>query len=322
MVFTRRQKQALVAANPLRDASILKQVFSFLPGHWLFLGAVCREWAAAYASIAEQQVRSVSLYGNPKLVTCGAKTTLYSAAVASPATAELAFAYGLAISGNELQVIAGLHADVETLTVLQELGIPLNDRVGKAVALSGRMNVLQHLLTTMQWLRTSSALSHYAARSGSISMLKWLRTESWCEFNYYTCAGAAQGGQLAALQHLRSEGCDWDIENITRDAASSGSIQVVEWLRQQQGIKVRAIALTAAAYAGHIAMCEYLRSIGCRLDADACRLAASNGDLSTLRWLRENGCPWRLSDICRTAARHGFTGILDYVIEQDEVYDG
>jgi hypothetical protein len=61
MVFTRRQKQALVAGNPLRDAGILRNVFSFLPGHWLFLGAVCREWAAVYAALKAQEVRKVTL---------------------------------------------------------------------------------------------------------------------------------------------------------------------------------------------------------------------------------------------------------------------
>jgi hypothetical protein len=33
-------------AEPLRDACVLNQVFTFLPGHWLFLGAVCKEWEA------------------------------------------------------------------------------------------------------------------------------------------------------------------------------------------------------------------------------------------------------------------------------------
>jgi hypothetical protein len=46
--------------NPLKDTGILQQVFSYVPGHWLFLGAVCREWEAVYASITDQQLRPLN----------------------------------------------------------------------------------------------------------------------------------------------------------------------------------------------------------------------------------------------------------------------
>jgi hypothetical protein len=127
MVSTRRQKQALAAAcDPLKDAGILQHVFKFLPGHWLFLGAVCAEWNAVYASIGDQTISRFSLRGNDKLVSCGAKTTLYSAAVASPATARLACELGLNTNteNTRFQLSAGFYADVGTLTTLRELGMP------------------------------------------------------------------------------------------------------------------------------------------------------------------------------------------------------
>jgi hypothetical protein len=125
MVSTCRQRQALVAVtNPLRDAGILQQVFTFLPGHWLFLGAVCSEWNAVYAGIAEQRVRSLKLDYNAEPVTCGIRTTLYSAAVASPATVRLALSSGPTIRKNEkLQLIAGLLANTATLTALRGCGM-------------------------------------------------------------------------------------------------------------------------------------------------------------------------------------------------------
>jgi G3E family GTPase len=82
-----KQDIAAAIADSLRDACILKQVFTFLPGHYLFLGAVCREWEIVYASMAEQQLRSCDLVYINKIVTCETKETLFSAAVASPATA-------------------------------------------------------------------------------------------------------------------------------------------------------------------------------------------------------------------------------------------
>jgi hypothetical protein len=232
-------------ANPLGNAGILEHVFTFLPGNWLFLGAVCSEWKAVYAGIADQQLLSVSLYGNGKLVTCGTKTTLYSAAVASPATARMAYDAGLVITyASNVQVIAGLHADFETLTALMELRMPISDALVKALALSGRARVLQQLWSVHPYIRPIN-LTHYAARSGNISMLNWLRTKSWCHFGSFTCSGAAFGGQLATLQHLREEGCEWSEHAAACAAVSSGSTDVVEWL-QQQGIEINAAVMTGA----------------------------------------------------------------------------
>eukprot|EP00953_Heterococcus_sp_UTEX-ZZ885_P019956 11147-Heterococcus_DN1.PRE.3 len=187
----------------------------------------------------------------------------------------------------------------------------------QAVALTGRLEVLQHLLADQHCPRPND-VSHYAARSGSISMLKWLKTQSWCEFDGFTCTGAVRARHLAALEYLLSEGCQWNKVYISSEAASSGSIEVVECLRQQQGVEFNEGALIVAAGAGHTAMCAYLRSIGCDWDVDACT-AAAYGRLETLCWLRANGCPWIVSDAFIGAARNGSTDILDYVIQQGEV---
>jgi hypothetical protein len=64
---------------------------------WLFLGAVCKEWEALYASLAAQQLRSCDLVYIKKILTCETKETLFSTAFASPVTARLAFDCGLDI---------------------------------------------------------------------------------------------------------------------------------------------------------------------------------------------------------------------------------
>jgi hypothetical protein len=52
--------------------------------------------------------------------------------------------------------------------------MPLDCIVIRAVAVSGRLNILQHLIT--EWnCKICTGLSHDAVRSGSISMLDWLR---------------------------------------------------------------------------------------------------------------------------------------------------
>eukprot|EP00953_Heterococcus_sp_UTEX-ZZ885_P035386 18275-Heterococcus_DN1.PRE.1 len=319
VMATFQEHDLAAAINPIRDAGILQHVFTFLPGNWLFLGAVCSEWRAAYEGTADQQVRNIRMWDSGWFVTCGPKTTCYSAAVASPATARLASSCGLELRENfDLELIAGLHADMKTLTALRELGLGLSDTLVCAVAQSGCLSTLQQLLSEQQCPRPDY-LSEYAASNGSISMLDWLRTQSWCVFDHCTCAGAVYGRQLAALQHLRSEGCEWDAEHVHNIAASSGNIELVEWLRQQEGIEIGANTLAAAAGSGHIALCEHLRSTGCGWDASACARAGVFGQLDALRWLRSNGCPWDVSTVCTSAACGGYTDILDYVIEQGEV---
>jgi hypothetical protein len=268
----------------------------------------------------DQQVCSLYIDENPKLVTCGAKTTFYSAVVASPATVRLASSCGLEIPYNaRLRVSAGLHADIQTLAALRELGMPLNGTVVEAVAQSGRLSVLQHLITEQQSRRPLD-ISYYAARSGNISMLNWLRAEG-CEFNHRTCAGAAQGRQLAALQHLRSEGANWDADEIGCEAAMGGSIEVVEWLRQEQGIEFNSTSIMWAADGGQIAMCQHLRSIGCEWTESACAQAVTSCHFDMLRWLRENGCPWSVYEVSMEAASVSNIEVLDYIVEQGEVLD-
>jgi hypothetical protein len=322
MVSTRKQKQALAAVtNPLKDAGILQQVFSFLPGHYLFIGAVCKEWQGLYVGTKDRQFKVHSLWDTLKFKTCDFKTTFWSVVVASPATVRLACACGLQVRNKtKLQWIAGLFADAQTLATLRELGMPLTSDVIQGVAKSGRLNILQHLLLDQQCPRPHD-LGRYAARSGSISMLKWLRAEQWCVFDESTCTGAAQGGQLEALKHLRSIGCKWKEQSIPLYAAASGSIEVVEWLRQQEGIVIHARVLAAAAACNHIGMCQYLRSTGCEFTHVACKQAAAHGHISTLHWLRESGCQWKVRDVCIAASRNGHTDVLDYVIEQGEVLD-
>jgi hypothetical protein len=266
----------------------------------------------------EQRVRVVDLYELNKYVTYGSRTTLRSAAMASPETVRLAQSCGLKV--NRVQATAGLHADVQTLAALHELGIWLDFTLIDAAALSGRLHILQHLLIDKQ-CEPPDELDYFAARSGSISMLKWLKTQSWSSFCAYTCEGAAQGGQLAALQYLRSVGCKWYERSIAYHAARSGSIETIEWLRPHEGVEVDARAMKGAASEGQTAMCKHLCSTGCDWNVDSTSNAASGNYPDTLRWLRENGCPWDVSFVCMYAAYNGSTDILDFVIEQGEVLD-
>jgi hypothetical protein len=289
-------------------------VFAFIPGHWLFLSAVCSEWRAIYANIGEQQAHSIGLYEPNKFVIYDSKTTLYSAAVASPETARLARSHGCglqihtmaqgcgweAYTNYRLKVIAGLHADVQTLTALHDLGMQLDDTVLDAVALSGRLHILQYLINEQLCDPVSDGVNFFAALGGNIHILEWLKTENLSRFCWFTCSGAVEGDQLAVVQYLRNQGCKWDESVIMCDAAGSDSITIVKWLQQHEGVEVDARTMAAAASKGQTAMCEYLLNIGCYWTDTAPTRAAEAGHFETLRWLRENGCPWDVRAVLST----------------------
>jgi hypothetical protein len=270
--------------------------------------------------LGKQREYRIDLYFCNKLVTYDSKTTLYRAAVASPETARHARSCGLRIHTNySLQVTAGLHADVQTLVALRKLGMLLNYTVMDAVALSGRLNILQSILSEQQ-CPAPDELPQYAARSGNVSMLKWLNADTCCKFDEFACEGAAKEGKLAALQYLRSEGCEWNENDVVQHAARSGSIAMVEWLwRHSDADNIDTVVMIAAATDGSIAMCERLRDIGFIWTVDALTGAATSGNFKTLRWLRDNGCPWDMPTVFQQAAKRGCTDMLDFILEQGEV---
>jgi hypothetical protein len=46
-----------------------------------------------------------------------------------------------------------------------------------------------------------------------------------------------------------------------------------------------------------------------RINVDACKSAAENGQLGALQWLRQNGCPWNIFT-CSAASRGGHLSVL------------
>ena len=72
-------------------------------------------------------------------------------------------------------------------------------------------------------------------------------------------------------------------EGLMKDAASSGNLELVRWLRGE----------------------------GCPWDIDTCYWAVKQGHVEVLRWLRENGAPWTAATRDEAAAELGYTDDLD-----------
>jgi hypothetical protein len=90
---------------------------------------------------------------------------------------------------------------------------------------------------------------------------------------------------------------------IAKVAACSGSLQVLEWSRQN-GCDWNARVCSAAARNGHFGVLKWARQNDCDWNAEVCDFAAKGGHLEVLQWARQNDCDWN-ARVCTRAAEGG-----------------
>eukprot|EP00953_Heterococcus_sp_UTEX-ZZ885_P023241 12785-Heterococcus_DN1.PRE.1 len=219
--------------SPLENTGILLHILSILgPGHHLYISAVNKAWRESYKRLASVQVADVTwkYYDDAGVHTVTPQMTLCSAVFASDSRVRLAHECGLTFRNAICQRIAGRAADVAALRAACQLGLELSHAVlvGAAEAAS---------VPKLQWLHTehncplSADLAYYAAWSGSIDTLLWLRDHG-CACTTDTCEGAAAGGHVHVIQFLRDKECAWDADTCSA-AAWNGHLSTLQWLHKQ-----------------------------------------------------------------------------------------
>lgn len=152
-----------------------------------------------------------------------------------------------------------------------------------------------HLEVT-KWCKEQGAqwehnICDHAALGGSIPMLRWLRfgeevTEEsekttlkiqGCSWTANTCACAAKRGHLTTLQWLRQHGCEWNSKTCT-NAAANGHIEVLEWARGTSRLMDSDP--------------EYIVIDVCDWDGNTAAAAIDSNNLSVVKYVVENHCPW------------------------------
>eukprot|EP00953_Heterococcus_sp_UTEX-ZZ885_P029689 15742-Heterococcus_DN1.PRE.1 len=114
------------------------------------------------------------------------------------------------------------------------------------------------------------------------------------------------------LRWAREQGCPYNRYALLSSAASSGSFEMVAWVRHLPDVQLDAETLAAAAAEGHTAMCEHLRAEQCPWGESALN-AAFNGHTDTLRLLHEHGCPFEPEMVCESAASHGTVEVMAFL---------
>jgi hypothetical protein len=101
---------------------------------------------------------------------------------------------------------------------------------------------------------------HYAAKLGSVRLLKWARENNrdWSA-NTFSCA--ALNGHLPVLQYLHENGCPWDSHTCLY-----------------------------AAHDGQLPALKYLHENGCPWNSETCAYAAYNEHWDCLQYAVDNKC--------------------------------
>ncbi len=127
--------------------------------------------------------------------------------------------------------LAAREGRIDVLHWLQQHGQPLDEWTCRAAATSGQ-------LETLQWARSQGApiselTCFYTVLEGQLPMLQWLYEHTPPEYwNESEVNAAAFRGHLHILIWLCSLGLPWS-EQTCANAAASGSVETLAWLRLQ-----------------------------------------------------------------------------------------
>jgi hypothetical protein len=141
------------------------------------------------------------------------------------------------------------------------------------------------------------------------------------------CREAEDAGNYNMIRWLLERGVVWTprlsmaIGGLYGHTATC-TVELLQWIMQQPGVKLEARALHAAAEAGLLDVCQFLRAQGCpwvdpeeRYPPNALDAAALNGHAAVARWLHESGAPVREWPFpCYHAAESGSIETMRYLL--------
>jgi hypothetical protein len=208
MAFTRAQKRTTEhIRNPLCEAGIVERVLSYVgPGHWWFVSTVCSLWKGIYGDVEAVQMTKVKIPRYSDHVgeefTCAPQMTLYSSVFAAPSKVRLVHKSGVDQNTASYQFAAGRYADNAALAAAIMLGMQKSSVTIKGAACGNTLAVMQYLHALgFPWGKYVAAV---VASRGDLEMLKW----------------------------VLKNGCPWNPDYTYTEAAGSGNIAMVKWIKK------------------------------------------------------------------------------------------
>ncbi|CAL6306103.1 unnamed protein product [Bathycoccus prasinos] len=139
------------------------------------------------------------------------------------------------------------------------------------------------------------------AETNKLELLKWIREEKKCEWDYRTINVAARQGNLEMVKYCVANECPINTWACTQ-AKARWDFRTADW----------------AAENGHLHILEYLveRKYD-RYNEDACANAAMNGHLDCLKYLHETAkWPW-YEEAVREAHQNNHPECVQYLLDND-----
>ena len=132
-----------------------------------------------------------------------------------------------------------------------------------------------------------------AMHLGYVSLLKDRHSRGLLEDECLLCGATASGEGVASEDSSRSCSVGRPPPRCER---SFGRARTADARGRARG--------TSSAWAGgHLETLKWARENGCPWNVWTCTYAARGGQLETLKWARENGCPWNKTSHLETRAR-------------------
>ena len=167
-------------------------------------------------------------------------------------------------------------------------------------------------------VRGSQTMAQAAAFHGHLGLVQWLCVEGGFAMDVRVMNYAASSGNLELVQWLWGGACPLSVDACAF-AALEGHLMVLRWLRAQ-GAPWCATTCEWAARGGSREVLQWARENGCEWDKKCCWQAAMGGHLEVLQWLRAEGCPWSYLT-CYWAVNKGHVEVLRWARENGCVWD-
>jgi len=131
----------------------------------------------------------------------------------------------------------------------------------------------------------------YAAAQGRLDVLQWMVAHGM-PLSSNTASEAARSGHIHILEWLRAFHCTMLSKSDMSPAAAAGQrMDVLEWLDAHR-YPIDQGTLRVAASVGNVEIAKWALTKGCSWDLDVPSAAACNGHTDFLRWAQLSGCPW------------------------------
>ena len=95
------------------------------------------------------------------------------------------------------------------------------------------------------------------AQTNKLELLKWIREEKKCKWDYDTICVAAEHGNLEMVKYCVANECPIDNEACA-NAAENGHLEVLKYLREEGESPWDSVTASWAALSGHLHIHEYL----------------------------------------------------------------